>query len=197
MKLKKRNSFSLLLGIALIGVTVPRTALADEIWVTPTEAQAQGSKSSKSNKSNKSNDNWPVTDGDDTHFSFSAPDDMEDFVAAKIVVIGTKSKNIEYDLNLSISQNGLRHDDYTDDTFQNQPATLFEDELLEIDVSLPYLGGHTFPRGGLHRLAFQRRSNRGCSSPWFALPIMMVVEHKARVDRQDRQDRQDRAGHKA
>lgn len=127
MTSKPQNLFTFLFGITLILTTTP--ALADEIWIT-TEASGKGA--------GKKVGNWAVSDDGDTRFTFAVPDNMKTFVAAKVVVIGKKDKDILYDLSLSISQNGQRHDDFTDDTFKELPALVFKDELLEIDVSLPF-----------------------------------------------------------
>ena len=77
---------------------------------------------------------WAATRFGDTHFSFGILDNLEDFIGAKVVLIGKKDGAISYDLQLSISQNALRHDDFTD-SIQDLPALLVRDELLEIDVS--------------------------------------------------------------
>ena len=131
-----RTLSTLLLAIALSLSTMTTPALANELWVT-TEGNGKGA--------GKKVGNWTVSDDGDTRFTFAVPDNMKAFVAAKVVVIGKKDKDINYDLSLSISKNGLRQDDFTDDTFQELPAFVFKDELLEIDVSAPFLGLEFFP----------------------------------------------------
>ena len=121
--------------MALSFLTLTTPALANELWVTP-EANGKGA--------GKKVGNWAIPDDGDTRFSFAVPDNLTAFVAAKVVVIGKKDKDILYDLSLSISQNGLRHDDFTDDTFQELPASVLKDELLEVDVSPPFLGLELF-----------------------------------------------------
>ena len=60
---------------------------------------------------------------------------MKSFVAAYVTVIVRKSGEVNYDLFLSLSQDGLRHDDYTDALLGQVTGTLGRNELREIDVS--------------------------------------------------------------
>ena len=109
--------------VVLSMVTAP--LLAKEVWVAPRL---------KSQKSKKTVGDWAVAKGD-TRFSFALPDDFVDFLGAKVAVIGKKDKEFTYDLNLSISQNMLRHDDFTQSLLDLPALPGGKDQLLEIDVS--------------------------------------------------------------
>jgi hypothetical protein len=99
------------------------SALANEIWVAPEKKDPD-----------KAVGNWAVTKDGDTHFSFALPDNMTDFLGAKVVVIGKKDKDITYDLHISVAQNMQRHDAISY-SLTDLLETLVKDELLEIDVS--------------------------------------------------------------
>ena len=92
--------FGWLLWVGLLSGLVP-PALADEIWITPAAKDAD-----------ETVGNWGVTRDGESRFSFALPDDFVTFVAAKVVVIKKKDKEITYDLDLSIAQNLTRHDDF-------------------------------------------------------------------------------------
>ena len=123
MKKYKGFLFVTVMVCAMVFQLFSATALANEIWVSPEKEDP-----------NKEVGNWVVTNNGDTHFSFALPDNMTSLLGAKIVIIGKKNKDITYDLNISVAANMQRHDAYSN-SLLNLPATLIEDELLEIDVS--------------------------------------------------------------
>ncbi len=101
----------------------PWVRAAEEIWLTPKVKDADTTVG-----------DWAVTSHGDTHFSFAVPDDFESFVEARVVMTGKHSKEILCHLLLSVSRNLLPHDDFVD-SLAGLPATVVEDELLEVDVS--------------------------------------------------------------
>ena len=69
-----------------------------------------------------------------THFSFTVPDNLGEFSAAKVVLLGKKTGQITPVLKLSISENFERHDLFTD-SLTLPSVTVVKDEFLELDVS--------------------------------------------------------------
>jgi len=122
MTSKSQHLRTFLFGIALILTVTP--VQANEIWVAPAEEAPE-----------KEVGNWAVTNKGDTHFSFAIPNDLNDFVGAKVVVIGRKNTEITYDLFLSLSRDGFPHDTFKDALVNLGPEMLFKNELREIDVS--------------------------------------------------------------
>lgn len=94
-----------------------------EIWVSPAVDPADTAVG-----------DWAATNSTRAHFSFAVPDDFSGFVSAKVVMIGKNDKDTTADVFLSISQNALRYDDFTDALF-SLPLSLKSSELIEVDVS--------------------------------------------------------------
>ena len=117
------RSFSLFLGSALLSLATATPVLANELWVTPAKKHAD-----------KAVGDWAATRFGDTHFSFGIPDNFDGFLGATVVLIAKESGEISYDLHLSISQDALSHDDFTD-SIQDLPAVVVKGQLLELDVS--------------------------------------------------------------
>ena len=90
-------------------------------------------------------------------FRFVVPDNFTAFRAAKVEVIAYKSNPITYDLHLSVSQDGLPKDHFTDWMHDLGPLLLVENEILEIDVStiFPLLAP-----GNLVKLRFETNPGR-------------------------------------
>jgi hypothetical protein len=98
-------------------------AMAAEIWVAPHHKNAD-----------KKIGDWAVTEKGNARFSFSVPDNLNNFVGANLVVIGKKTTTITYDLLLSVSKDSMAHDDTTT-SMTDQQADIEKDMLSEIDVS--------------------------------------------------------------
>jgi hypothetical protein len=97
-------------------------AHGNEIWVAPTLEY-----------SSLKLDNWTGAVGD-THFTFALPDNMTAFSSAKVVVIGKRTGNLFYDLNISAAKNEDPQD-YFKASITNLPLSLVQGRLQEIDVS--------------------------------------------------------------
>lgn len=97
---------------------------ADEIWVAPGAPTADAEVGS-----------WAVTAKGETHFSFAIPDDLSSFQGARVVVISGEDTDARYDLFFSLSRDGFPQDVYSDRRLGLGPATLFRNQLQEIDVS--------------------------------------------------------------
>ncbi|MEM7395563.1 MAG: hypothetical protein AAF492_24800, partial [Verrucomicrobiota bacterium] len=95
---------------------------ASEIWVLPSRSAAYYEKG-----------NWAVARAD-THFGFAIPDDFVSIVSVKILVIGRRNVNTHYHLDISMAQNGLRHDDFSQEQ-DDVPFSVDKDRLTEIDVT--------------------------------------------------------------
>jgi hypothetical protein len=113
-----------IIGAAFLGLcaalAVP--ASADEIWIAPGE------------KGDVAVGDWGITSTGEAHFAFAVPDSLDRFVGAQVMVIGKKSGSITYDLHLSISRDGARHDAFNADA-TGLPATLSTDKLTALDAS--------------------------------------------------------------
>jgi hypothetical protein len=110
----------LISGIALLQISaIP--ALANEIWVTPSEPEL-------------SLGNWSATINGNAHFSFGVPDNMESFTSAKILIISTKHLNFKYDVNITVASNGQSYKNGVESELNNQESVTAK-ELSEIDVS--------------------------------------------------------------
>jgi hypothetical protein len=102
-------------------LTTPLTA-ANEIWIQPhTTAGRLG--------------DWATTpNGMPTRFSFAVPDNLQSFVAAKVVVIGRRTQAFKYDVRLSVAENAVRY--YAVRRVRlGTSVILAQNELEELDVS--------------------------------------------------------------
>jgi hypothetical protein len=79
--------------------------------------------------------NWAVNSDNEAAFSFAVPPDMQGFVSAKVVVIGTKDTTQTFDLDLSIAAHGQDEGANASSLNNQGPVTLFQDYVAEIDVS--------------------------------------------------------------
>lgn len=79
----------------------PNASNANEIWVPPANKAAENAAG-----------NWAMANlGGSTHFGFHVPDNMDAAVApqAFILIIPTKDGDIDYDLTLTVGENGDPH----------------------------------------------------------------------------------------
>ena len=65
----------------------------------------------------------------ETQFRFVVPENFIAFRAAKVLLIAYKPYPITYDLHLSVSQDGLPKDHYTDGILDLGPVLLVENEI--------------------------------------------------------------------
>jgi hypothetical protein len=69
-----------------------------------------------------------------TRFSFAVPDNLQSFVAAKVVVIGRRTQAFKYDVRLSVAENAVRY--YAVRRVRlGTSVILAQNELEELDVS--------------------------------------------------------------
>ena len=106
----------------LISMPFISAAHGNEIWVAPTLEYASVEL-----------ENWTGSLGD-THFTFALPDNMTVFSSAKVVVIGKKTSNLTYDLNISAAKHGDPQN-YFKSSIPNLALSVVQDRLQEIDVS--------------------------------------------------------------
>ena len=119
-KYTKIGIFLLISGIALLQIS-SISALASELWVSPSEAKTTLG-------------NWGVTSTGAAVFSFGVPDDMATFTSAKLVIIPTKNLSLVYDLKINGGSNGQS---YTSGAYSptNLGNSVAANELTEIDVT--------------------------------------------------------------
>ncbi len=119
-KYLKSGLFLLIPGALLLQISVI-SALANELWVTPSGARSTFG-------------NWGVTTNGDAVFSFGIPDDMTFFTSAKIAILSSKNLSLLYDLKINGGSNGQKYTggEYSDTNLKN---SVVADELTEIDVT--------------------------------------------------------------
>jgi hypothetical protein len=112
--------FLLFAGVFLFQAQA-KCALANEIWVPPSESRTTLG-------------NWGVTSTGMAHFSFAVPDDMASFTSAKIVIIPTAALNLIYDLNISVGSSGQSYTSgaYSDTSLME---SVVANQLTEVDVT--------------------------------------------------------------
>jgi len=103
------------LNFLILGLSRP--VLANELWVAPA-AEGIGKKVG----------DYGAAAGD-TRFRISVPHNNTAFVGAEVEGIGTKAKEIYYDVNLSVSEDGLPHTHDTA-TQRGMPAPLNKHDRL-------------------------------------------------------------------
>lgn len=108
---------------------IPGVVSANEIWVVPGDRLAK-----------KKVGDWATTHMGKTVFSFAVPDNMTDFLGAKVVIIPKRTRDITYNLYLSVSADGEPHDGTTFEEL-DVPASMVAGEMLEIDVSSIFPAG--------------------------------------------------------
>ena len=118
-KCTKIGFFLLISGIFLLQVSV-LSALANEIWVAPSESELTIG-------------NWGVTSSGIAHFSFAVPNNMTSFTGAKIVIIPTAALSLLYDVAVSVAQNDESYANST--SYNNNSRAVPANEIVEIDVS--------------------------------------------------------------
>jgi len=120
--------FGLVLGFTFLfqGVSPAR---ANEIWVTPALQTAD-----------QSVGDWAVTATNDTHFSFAVPDNLTQFLGAKLVFIGGAAVTTTYDLDLSVSNLGQVYS-LKRKTWSGRTLHLSVNKIRELDISKIF----TFP----------------------------------------------------
>ena len=96
---------------------------AEELWISPRRFAAT-----------EKLGNWGTTPLGNAYFTFSIPDNLDVFLEAKVVVIGAADRSgLSASLKLSVSQDELAHDNYTDQ--RNVSFDIRENQLEEINVS--------------------------------------------------------------
>ena len=109
---------TLLLGLAgALGA-----ARADELWIPAAEA------------ANVAVGDWALTPSGEAHFTFAVPDDLDRFVGAQVMVIGSRNRQVTYELHLSISADGADHDAFAADA-AGLPGSIGAGELAALDAS--------------------------------------------------------------
>jgi hypothetical protein len=98
------------------------SALANELWVVPSESDSTFG-------------NWGVTSTGSAHFRFGAPDDMTHFISAIIVVIPSKTLTLKYDVKLAVAQNDQSYTQGAESFLNRSAGNLEAKDLVEIDVS--------------------------------------------------------------
>ncbi len=78
---KLRTTLQILAAFLFIGPLTLGTAWGNELWVTPAVKPADTDVG-----------DWATTSSAKTHFSFAVPDEYSEFVRAKVVMIGKKTK---------------------------------------------------------------------------------------------------------
>lgn len=119
-KFSKMGFFLLISSILLLQISV-LPALANEMWVTPSEASSNYG-------------NWAVTGKGDAHFTFGVPDNMASFTSAKILIISPKNLKFKYDVSIAVASNGQSYMNGIESELNN-PGSTSAKELCEIDVS--------------------------------------------------------------
>ncbi len=123
MDLNRRCSLAavaLLLAAALVALP----AAADEMWVHPAD------------KADQEVGDWGVTSNGEARFSFAIPDDLASLTSAHVVLLGKKTASIDWQANLSISQDGMPHDAITSSL--SGTAAITAGDLAEVDVTAAF-----------------------------------------------------------
>ncbi len=116
----KIGFFLLISGILLLQISaIP--AVANELWVPPSEAKSTFG-------------NWGVTATGSAHFSFTVPDDMATFISAKIVIIPTRKLNLLYNVIITVASDGEHYTNGLESDLRLSDPVAAK-ELQEIDVS--------------------------------------------------------------
>jgi hypothetical protein len=113
----------------LVLCSLARPAEGNEMWVAPGDTLAS-----------KRVGDWATTPRGATRFTFAIPDNMGAFLGAKVVVISKRSRDITYDLYLSMSSDGESHSGFRDAQLGLSASTA-KGEMLEIDVSSIFPAG--------------------------------------------------------
>jgi hypothetical protein len=122
-KYTKIGLFLLISGTLLLQISAI-SALANELWVAPSEAKTTYG-------------NWGVTSTGIAHFSFTVPDDMTAFTSAKIVIIPTQKLNLLYNVTITVASDGQLYTNGLESALNlsDVVAAAAAKELQEIDVS--------------------------------------------------------------
>lgn len=124
----EQRSFSdrvwLLLYAALAFSSETGVVEAATLWVQPAEGVSEYGVG-----------RWAATEKGSATFTFALPDDTDNFVGAKIVLLPSADGWVTYQAQLALSQEGLGHDFYTDDVLVSEPIELLADQVTEVDVS--------------------------------------------------------------
>ena len=154
MNLNRRCSLTAVSLLLLASLT----AAADEMWVRPGD------------KADHEIGDWGVTNNGEARFSFAIPEDLESLTSVRVVLLGKKTKNVDWRADLSISQDGLPHDAIGSSLSGTVATTA--GRLAELDVTAVFpvalaggvdvagLGFQGFKNGDVHvvglRLAYER-----------------------------------------
>jgi hypothetical protein len=109
-------------------------ARANELWVAPTR-----------NPAAKLIADFAVAQKN-AHFGFGVPDNFNGFTRATVLLIGSRDQRIRYDLTLSISQH-LASGTASVTVMKDIPAMVFQNQLLELDVSAIFNGAPALQPG--------------------------------------------------
>jgi hypothetical protein len=118
---RKSAPIGLVTVVILFSFFIP-PAGADDLWIAPGE------------RTEVAVGNWGMTAAGTARFSFAVPDNLDTLDGAQVLVIGKKTRQITYTLQLSISGNGLRHDAFTDSDVA-LPAAVQSEVLTALDAS--------------------------------------------------------------
>jgi hypothetical protein len=120
MNLNRRCSLTAV-ALLLLAALAALPAAADEMWVRPGD------------KADHEIGDWGVTKNGEARFSFAIPDDLESLTSARVVLLGKKTKDVDWQADLSISQDGWPHDTIGS-SLSGTVATTAGD-LAEVDVT--------------------------------------------------------------
>jgi hypothetical protein len=124
MSLNRRSLWAAAAGLALVLVLVAVPAAADEMWVAPGD------------KADHEVGTWGTTNNGEARFSFAIPDDLASLTSAKVVLLGKKTTGIDWQADLSISQDGMAHDAITSSLAGS--AAMTAGDIAEIDVTAAF-----------------------------------------------------------
>ena len=137
---------SVLAGVCLLACSL---ALADSVWANEIWVPPAGKGLPKTTTGT-----WPISPTGKANFAFGVPDNMEKFVAARIVLLpgtrreddddgdddnGHRGRHGRFDLKLSISQDAMLHNAITS-SMLGVPLATTPGTLQEIDITSIFSG---------------------------------------------------------
>ncbi|MGH7209053.1 MAG: tail fiber domain-containing protein [Nitrospiraceae bacterium] len=121
---RRHRVFRWLTTLGLLG-SLSAPVRANELWVPPAMKDQD-----------KTVGNWAVAKiGGETHFSFRVPDDLQEFKEAAVVVIPPRNGELTYNLRISKTTEGMRHDEATENLLTRATLPLTKGQLTEIPVT--------------------------------------------------------------
>jgi hypothetical protein len=124
MESNRRSLWAAAAGLALVLILVAMPAAADEMWVAPGD------------KADHEVGDWGVTNNGEARFSFAVPDDLASLTSAKVVLLGKKTKDVDWQANLSISQDGTPHDAFSSSV--SGTVAMTAGDIAEVDVTAAF-----------------------------------------------------------